>query len=425
MAELQREYNGAADPIDFSDGLGESFGVEDTTVIGKNQLDSFLFNEPTTQVEDTNSIQRVEDQPPTEPQSTQKSQDKSKIKSQLTEEESQEEVEKANSSLKDWLSSSKDKEDVNEDTSKVEDKSQTSEEVPTEQDNENQYVTLSKDLYKLGVFTTDEGEEQIIANTPEEFLERFQQEKQRGATEMVSNFLERFGENYKEMFDAVFVKGVDPKDYLASYTRIESVKGLDLNTESNQEKVFTQYYRSQGLSEERIQKRLEKAKDYGDLADEAVELHELLIQKEEKELARIEADKQQELAMKQQRELSYQQNVNKILQNKMTGGDFDGIPVNKKEAQDTFYYMTHKPYKLPNGELITEMQKDWLELDRPENHELKVKMALLMKNKMDLSKVQKKAVSSKSDSLFTTITNKKTASTRKEGTVTAPKSFFS
>jgi len=437
MADTQREYTGNTDSIDFSDGLGETFGVEDTTIIAKNQLDSFLMNEPITQLEDVNSIQRVEDQPKSQSQNqpTQDTQeDKAKQQLKLAEEQ-EAQKEKASSSLKDWLLSDGKKEDDNQDTNKRDTTQQTDKQQENEEQNqdssqeENQYAILSRDLYRLGVFTPDEDEEgneiQDIADTPEKFLEKFQQEKKRGAAEMIDNFLERFGDDYKRMFDSVFVKGVNPKDYLASFTKMEGIKNMDLSVESNQEKIFVQYYRDQGLSEERIQKRLEKAKDYGDLADEAQELHELLVQKEERELAQAEVNKQRELYERQQRENAYQQNVNKILQNKLQSGDFDGIPVNKKEAQETFYYMTHKPYKLPDGKLITEMEKDWLELDKPENHELKVKVALLLKNKMDLSKVQKKAVSNKTDSLFTSITSKKTAQNRKDTAQNQPKSFFS
>lgn len=425
MDELQREHSGASEHIDFSDGLGSEFGVEDTTIIGKNQLDSFLFNEPITN-SDLDDIQKVENQSAENVKPTPKTSDKNK---EVVKEEDQVKKEDLGKTLKNWLESEDSNESENEEPIKnkeVKSEEDKSVDESTESEDENQFVTLSRDLYKLGVFTADEEDgEEVIATTPEEFLERFQIEKKKGAMDMVENFLDRFGDDYKKMFESVFVKGVDPKEYLASFTKIQAVKDLDLSSETNQEKIFVEYYRSQGLSEERIQKRLEKAKDYGDLADEAVELHELLVQKEEKEQARLEVEKQEDLRRKQAKEAEYQQNVNRILQTKLQSGDFDGIPVNKKEAQDAFYYMTNKPYKLPNGELITEMQKDWLELDRPENHELKVKVALLLKNKMDLSKVQKKAVSNKTDSLFTSLTNKKTANTRKESTSTAPKSFFS
>ena len=58
-----------------------------------------------------------------------------------------------------------------------------------EEEEVSQFAALSKDLFKLGVFTNDEDEEEIVINTPEEFLERFNAEKKKGAIEVVNNFI--------------------------------------------------------------------------------------------------------------------------------------------------------------------------------------------------------------------------------------------
>ena len=49
----------------------------------------------------------------------------------------------------------------------------------------NQFSALANDLFKLGVFTKDEDEDDVAISTPEEFLERFQTEKKKGASEIV------------------------------------------------------------------------------------------------------------------------------------------------------------------------------------------------------------------------------------------------
>jgi hypothetical protein len=82
-----------------------------------------------------------------------------------------------------------------------------------------QFTALANDLYKLGVFTSDD-EDQEPVNTAEEFLERFNEEKKKGATELVQNFIGQFGEDYQEAFDAIFVKGVNPKDYFGTYNQV-------------------------------------------------------------------------------------------------------------------------------------------------------------------------------------------------------------
>jgi hypothetical protein len=52
-----------------------------------------------------------------------------------------------------------------------------------------QFTALSRDLFKLGVFSKDEEEEDVNIDTPEAFLERFQNEKKKGAIEMVNSFI--------------------------------------------------------------------------------------------------------------------------------------------------------------------------------------------------------------------------------------------
>ena len=75
----------------------------------------------------------------------------------------------------------------------------------------NQFSALANDLFKLGVFTKEEDEDDVAISTPEEFLERFQTEKKKGDSEIVENFIGQFGEDYQKAFEAIFVKGSDPK----------------------------------------------------------------------------------------------------------------------------------------------------------------------------------------------------------------------
>ena len=51
---------------------------------------------------------------------------------------------------------------------------------------------------------------------------------------MVNNFIGQFGEDYQQAFDAIFVKGVDPKEYFGTYNNIKSFAEMDLADESNQ-----------------------------------------------------------------------------------------------------------------------------------------------------------------------------------------------
>src|SRR5688572_20725719 len=111
MAELQRQFEGAADSIDFTDGLGSEFGVDDTTIIGKNQLDSFLFSTPTTAVDNPNDIQRADDPKPEPKTNTQNRQPQNTEKpnetAQQKVENAEQELEDASNSLSAWLTSDK------------------------------------------------------------------------------------------------------------------------------------------------------------------------------------------------------------------------------------------------------------------------------------------------------------------------------
>ena len=80
----------------------------------------------------------------------------------------------------------------------AEDEDEESNDAPT-----TQFAALSNDLFKLGVFTKDEDEEDIAISTPEEFLERFENEKKKGAIDVVNNFIGQFGEDYQNAFQAI------------------------------------------------------------------------------------------------------------------------------------------------------------------------------------------------------------------------------
>jgi hypothetical protein len=128
-----------------------------------------------------------------------------------------------------------------------------------------QFTALARDLFKLNVFTKDEDEEDVNISTPEEFLERFQTEKKKGAVEMVQSFIGQFGEDYQQAFDAIFVKGVNPKDYFGTYNNVVSFADMDLSQENNQVSVIKQALADQGFEPDDINTEVERLKNYGDL----------------------------------------------------------------------------------------------------------------------------------------------------------------
>ena len=273
-------------------------------------------------------------------------------------------------------------------------------------------TTLAKDLEKLGVFTKDEGEEDIVIKTPEEFLDRFRAETQKGATQMVDAFIGRLGEDYQNMFEAIFIKGVRPKDYLAIYDKVVSFAELDLTKEDNQVKVMRQSLTDQGLDPEDVESEIERLKTYADLESTSLKHHKVLVKKEALKLQEIEQKSEHELQQKAAIRNQYIQNVQKILQDKLKTKEFDGIPINPKLVNELQDFLLVDKYKTSSGETLTDFDKAILELKRPENHTQKVKVALLLKlleTDPTLSTIQKAGISKKSDLLFTETARQRTS----------------
>ena len=270
----------------------------------------------------------------------------------------------------------------------------------------NQFSALANDLFKLGVFTKDEDEDDVAISTPEEFLERFQTEKKKGASEIVENFIGQFGEDYQKAFEAIFVKGADPKEYFSTYNNVVSFAEMDLSSTDNQIKVVRQTLTDQGFDEEDIDTEVERLQNYGDLENVATKYHKVLVKKEAQKLQKIEEQAAVQLQQKQAIRNQYINNVQNILQEKLKTKEFDGIPLSPKTASELQDFLLVDKYKTVSGETLTDFDKAILELKRPENHEQKVKVALLLKileKDPTLSTIQKTGVTKKSNQLFTEV----------------------
>jgi hypothetical protein len=277
----------------------------------------------------------------------------------------------------------------------------------------NQFTALANDLYNLGVFTRNEGEEDDDnpVSSPEEFLERFQEEKRKGARETVDTFLGQFGDDYRNAFDAIYVKGVDPKEYFSVYNQVVDFSQIDLSEEINQEKVMKQALTDQGFDREDIDSEIERLKNYGDLASVAEKHHRVLVKKDVKKLEEMETVSQQKLQQKAFIKNEYVKNVQNVLNEKLKTKEFDGIPLNPKIAGELQDFLLTDKWKTPTGETLTDFDRTILDLKKPENHAMKVKVALLLKvleKDPNLTSIQKTGVSKKTDSLFAEVARQAT-----------------
>jgi hypothetical protein len=301
------------------------------------------------------------------------------------------------------------------------------EEETEEDDSTNQFTALSNDLFKLGVFTKDEDDEESPINSAEEFLERFEAEKKKGAIEVVQNFIGQFGEDYQNAFDAIFVKGVDPKDYFGTYNAIESFSEMDLSQEANQIAIIKQALADQGFDPEDITTEVERLQNYGDLESVAGKHHKVLVKKEAAKLQQLEQQRTVELQRQAAYKQQYQQNVTAVLQEKLKAKEFDGIPLNPKLAGELQDFLLAEKWKTTSGETLTDFDRAILDLKRPENHEQKVKVALLLKvleKDPTLSTIQKSGISKKSNELFGEVARQASKSSSGKTKSSTPTSWF-
>ena len=105
-------------------------------------------------------------------------------------------------------------------------------------------------------------------------------------------------------------------------------------------------------------------------------------------------------------------NIQNVLQDKLKAKQFDGIPLNAKTANELQDFLLVDKWKTQSGEKLTDFDKAILDLKKPENHEQKVKVAMilrLLEKDPTLSTIQKTGISKKSSQLFKDVARQKTA----------------
>jgi hypothetical protein len=377
-----------------------NFSIENTMEMGMGNAD--LLNDlmsPETATGSPDDIKNIDEPTPSVPE-------KKAVKGTPAplEEKEEEKVD-----IQSFLYADDDEEEEEADTKEVKKpttpKTEESSEEGSDEEEEtvSQFTALSRDLFKLGVFSKEDDEEDTPISTPEEFLERFNLEKKKGAIEVVNNFIGQFGEDYQQAFDAIFVKGVDPKEYFGTYNQIQSFSEMDLSQENNQVSIIKQALADQGFDPEDITTEVERLKNYGDLETVATKHHKVLVKKEAAKLQQMEQEREKQLQQQQAYKQQYVANVQTVLQDKLKQKEFDGIPLNPKLASELQDFLLVDKYKTSSGETLTDFDRTILELKRPENHEMKVKVALLLKiieKDPTLSTIQKTGITKKSNDLF-------------------------
>jgi hypothetical protein len=314
--------------------------------------------------------------------------------------------------------STKEEENI-EETILGEDKEDNKEKVENKEGgkiDDNIFSSLGKELLDLGVFSLNEGEEALDLKDGQQLLDRFRSEIQKGSVAWLDNFLSDYGDDYKDAFNAIYINGVHPQEYFQQQAVIESLENLDLSIASNQKQVLRAYYKSIEWSEQEIDEELQSLEDEGNLEKQSTRMHKVLLKQEQQQAVLKQQQRQQEIAAQTRITQQTQAAVQKILTDKLKTKEFDGIPVDEKFARETSDFLLQPRYKLGNGEVLTQFEKDLLDLRRPEFYEKKVKVGMLLQmleKDPTLSKIQKKAISEKSGELFQSLTRQQSTQTRK------------
>ena len=417
---------------DNLDKLG-NFGIQDTMEMGAGdtQLLNDLFAPETASgnPEDITPIVKEVDAPEEEVNDgPRKGKDITPPKS--VDGKTDEEKQSGESLIADFLSDVEDEDDdVEEAPVAKQDTNDALEESDEEPEEEvTQFSALANDLFNLGVFTKNSEDEEVEINTPEQFLERFNAEKKKGASELVQNFIGQFGEDYQNAFESIFVRGVDPKEYFSTYNQIVSFSEMDLSQEKNQIAVMKQALADQGFEPEDISTEIERLQNYGDLDTVAARHHKVLVKKEARKLQQLDQEAEQVQQQKAAIRNQYITNVQTILTDKLKQKEFDGIPINPNLANELQDFLLVDKWKTPAGENLTDFDRAILDLKRPENHELKVKVGLLLKileKDPTLSTIQRTGVTKKSNQLFGEVARQVTKSkTNIQNKKTKPNSWF-
>lgn len=415
MAKEDMEISNPFNSINLSESVGE----------GTQVIEDFLTGTATT---DPKDITKIEEEKPDTTKKDKPVKTAEKIAAEAKAKEEAEKLRKKNLTefLGDEDEGKEDEEEIVEETTNKSKKpvvpgkkEEKEEEVVNEEDepsSDNTFINLSKELFTQGVFEQEEGEDEASIDTPEKFLERFNYEKMKGANQKIEAFLSQFGEDYKNAFQAIYVNGVDPKEYFTKYNEIADLANLDMKSESNQELVVKQGLKEQGFEGEEITAEFEKIKNYGDLEERANRFHKVLLKNQTAKLSEVEETKKSQLKNQQAMKEQYVKNVFNTLQDKVKNKEFDGIPINPKLAQELQDYLVTDKWRTTSGEALTDFDKAILDLKKPENHQLKVKVALILKTlekDPTLSTIQKRAVSKETNQMFSNLIVKKEKSSVK------------
>lgn len=267
------------------------------------------------------------------------------------------------------------------------------------------FTNLFKSLEKNGIFS-ESGEDWKIEKD-EDIVDRLRKEGQMIASDYLESLFAKGGEENRDFIEKVVLNGVNAAEYFKLHKASLDLENLDMDDTETLKEVFIQHQVGVlGFSKEKAQKNLKRVIDSGDLEEEGKEALEILKENSEKQKSKYVQDhenkiKNQQILKKQAIEAS-ERMMSEAIKTKNLGG----LKINQTEATSVLDYVNQDKYVLPDGSYLSEFEKDLLELRRPENLENRFMLAMLLKNKFNIEKIEKNIKSDKAESYFDSLVKK-------------------
>ncbi len=275
------------------------------------------------------------------------------------------------------------------------------EEEETELENLSVKITDFVDVLKENeLFSIEEG----VEVTEEVIIEGIKKASELKAAKNIYEIVTKVkGEKGWSLFEDLFIKGAG-NDYLENAFEIEELESLDLEDASVQEKVYAQYLKeTTQMTDEEIGDQITFFKEKNKL-DAKAEFARTELIKSKENIKKTAADRAAEIEKeKSEKETAYKETLKASLKEAMEKKEIEGVPLTSDDQNSLIPYMTAKKFELANGIKISEFERDMLDLRRSPNTALK--LAKLVKEKLNTSIVADKKESKKAKFLFKELEN--------------------
>ena len=270
---------------------------------------------------------------------------------------------------------------------KEEEEEDEEEEEEDDEDSDSPFRTFASFLHEKGIADYD----------PKEF-----EDSEEGLLKMMDTTVKKSIEKYKESvpkaakeFLEYLEAGGDPKSYVEKSTAMPNYKALSedaLGKESVQKALIGDWLASEGYTDEEIDEMIEDFEESGLLEKQAKRVHPKLVKKQENYEGSILQEQQRAREEQIKAHEDYIADIKKTIDEADEIAGFD-LPARKKE--EFFKYIT----------TVNKEGKTKLLADIEADPKAQLKMAWLMYNKFDFSKIEKKVKTNVSSKLRDSLSN--------------------